>query len=145
MNDKISIEEIQYHEDDRAQRYLNIFDLSEGQINVSYVNSTDHVVAWHAHEIQTDYWCCLKGSFKVGLAYPVCKDKNNLNKYEVKWVFLSDKNPRTLTIPPGVYHGYRALEPESVLLYYLTEKYNPLDEVRVNIGDFGESWETENG
>ena len=39
---------IPYNEDDRAQRYLDVFkDLGTGQINVSYVNSTKHVVAWH--------------------------------------------------------------------------------------------------
>ena len=41
---------VQYHEDDRAQRLLNIFDLSNGQINVSYVNSTKHAVAWHVSQ-----------------------------------------------------------------------------------------------
>lgn len=37
--------EVQYHEDDRAQRLLNVFDVPEGQINVSVVNSTNHIVA----------------------------------------------------------------------------------------------------
>ena len=51
---------IHYNEDDRAQRYLDVFeDLGPGQINVSYVNSTKHVVAWHKHNIQTDYWVWL--------------------------------------------------------------------------------------
>ena len=42
-----------YHEDDRAQRLLNVFPLEEGQINISYINSTKHIVAWHKHEKQT--------------------------------------------------------------------------------------------
>jgi hypothetical protein len=46
-----SFERIQYHEDDRAQRLLNVFDDIEGQLNVSYVNSTEHIVAWHKHNI----------------------------------------------------------------------------------------------
>jgi dTDP-4-dehydrorhamnose 3,5-epimerase len=128
----------QYHEDDRAQRLLNIFDIEHGQINVSYVNSTNHVVAWHVHKIQTDYWACLKGSFKVGLAVP--KDDGT---YEVRWEYLSDKNPKTLQIPPGVYHGYKALEPKSIILYFLTEKWDLNDEWKVNPGYFGELWETE--
>ncbi len=126
---------MQFHEDDRAQRLLNIFPEVNGQINVSYVNSTNHVVAWHKHNIQTDYWACLKGSFKVGLAY---------EDGTVKWEYLSDKNPRVLKIVPGIYHGYKALEPGSILLYYLTEKYNPEDEIRAKVGDFGEDWHTEN-
>lgn len=128
-----------YHEDDRAQRLFDVFDVLDGQINVSYVNSTEHIVAWHKHEIQSDYWTCLKGSFKVGMAI---KQKNGL--YEVKWEYLSDKNPRVIVMEPGVYHGYKALEPGSILCYYLTHKYNPDDEIRANVGDFGENWETEN-
>ena len=130
-----SIEKIQYHEDDRAQRLLNVFEDIGGQLNVSYVNSTTHVVAWHKHNIQTDYWCCVKGSFKVGLAD---EDGN------VWWEYLSDKNPRVLKIPPGIYHGYKAIEEGSILVYYLTEKYNPADEIRAKVGDFGESWQPEN-
>lgn len=124
-----------FYEDDRAQRLLDVFKNIEGQVNVSYVNSTDHVVAWHKHHIQTDYWFCLKGSFKVGIA-----DENGL----VTWEYLSDKNFRVLTIPPGFYHGYKALEPNSILMYYLSHKYNPADEYRAAVGSFGENWNTEN-
>ena len=53
---KYTFKDIPYNEDDRAQRYLDVFaDLGKGQINISYVNSTDHIVAWHKHNIQTDY------------------------------------------------------------------------------------------
>jgi dTDP-4-dehydrorhamnose 3,5-epimerase-like enzyme len=125
---------IQYHEDDRAQRLFDPFKIIPGQLNISYVNSTEHIVAWHKHNIQTDYWCCLKGAFKVGLA-----EDNH-----VEWQYLSDKNFRVLEIPPGIYHGYKAIEPNSILMYYLTEKYNPVDEIRVKVGDFGENWGAEN-
>ena len=127
---------IHYNEDDRAQRYLDVFEnLGTGQINLSYVNSTEHVVAWHKHNIQTDYWICIKGSFKVGLA--TIDDR-------AEFEYLSDRNPRVLKIPPGIYHGYKALEPDSILMYYLTEKYDPQDEFRAKVGDFGENWKTEN-
>lgn len=130
-----SFEKIQYHEDDRAQRLLNVFEDIGGQLNVSYVNSTEHIVAWHKHNIQTDYWCCVKGSFKVGLA-----DEHG----DVEWEYLSDKNPRVLKIPPGIYHGYKAIEENSILVYYLTKKYNPEDEIRAKVGDFGELWQAQN-
>ena len=133
MNYKFN--DVSFHEDDRAQRIFDVFGKTPGQINVSYVNSTKHVVAWHKHNIQTDYWVCLKGSFKVGLAK---------GYGEVEWQYLSDKNFRVLEIPPGIYHGYRALEPDSILMYYLTEKYNPEDEIRAEVNSFGEEWETEN-
>jgi len=120
----------------------------EGQIDVSYVKSTEHIVAWHKHNIQTDYWCCLKGSFKVGLAKEIYihedKDPTPVGVDYVEWEYLSDKNPRVLEIKPGIYHGYQALEPNSILLYYLTDKYNPEDEIRARVGDFGEDWGVKN-
>ena len=124
-----------YNEDDRAQRLLDVFDILPGQVNVSYVNNTSHIVAWHKHNLQTDYWVCLKGSFKVGLA---------TTREGCKFEYLSDKNPRVLEIKPGIYHGYKALEPGSILLYYLTRKNDEEDEIRAPKGHFGEQWETEN-
>ena len=135
---------IQYNEDDRAQRLLNVFDEIPGQINVSTVNSTNHIVAWHAHKIQTDYWTCVKGAFKVGLAYPINDSEGNTEGHRVVWKYLSDRQPMSIKIPPGVYHGYKALIPGSIMLYYLTEKYDPSDEFKAVPGDFGEKWDTEN-
>lgn len=137
---EIKTTDVHFHEDDRAQRLLDVFkEQLHGQINVSVVNSTEHVVAWHKHNIQTDYWICLKGYFKVGLAIP-----NGDGAYKVEWRYLSDKSQKVLTIPPGVYHGYKAIEQGSILLYYLTEKYDPNDELRAIVGEFGETWSTEN-
>ena len=76
-----------YNEDDRAQRLLDVFEVIDGQINVSYVNSTEHIVAWHKHDIQSDYWTCIKGSFKVGMA---------TEEDGAEFVYLSDKNPRVI-------------------------------------------------
>jgi dTDP-4-dehydrorhamnose 3,5-epimerase-like enzyme len=84
-----------------------------------------------------DYWCCLKGSFKVGLAKPIDEEKLI---YEVEWEYLSEKEPRVLKIDVGTYHGYMALQPDSIMLYYLTEIYDPEDEVKVPINYFGEEW-----
>ena len=33
---------------------------------------------------------------------------------------------------------------DCILCYYLTHKYNPDDEIRAKVGDFGEEWGTEN-
>ena len=133
---------MKYHEDDRAQRLIDIFPqirgvLKDGQLNVSYVSSTEHMVAWHAHEIQTDYWLCLKGRFKVGWA---------TEEDGCEWKYLSDKNQKVLEIPPGTFHGYQALEPNSILLYYVTKAYDAKkpDEIRKPIGYFNEIWKVPN-
>lgn len=147
---ELKVIDISFNEDDRAQRLLDIFPEMSGQVNLSYINSTNHVVAWHKHEIQTDYWTCVKGSIKVGLAIPLDEELikenrdtkmiDNCDSHFVEWYYLSDKNLKSLKIPPGVYHGYKALEPGSILLYGLTHKYNPNDEYRAEVGSFGENW-----
>ena len=78
---------------------------------------------------------CLKGSLKVGWA-------TEENGCEFK--YLSDKNPKVLEIPPGIYHGYKALESGTILAYYVTRKYDPKDEHRAEVGSFGEEWGTPN-
>ena len=130
-----SFDFVDFHLDDRAERCLDVFrDIEDGQINLSFVKSTEHIVAWHKHEKQTDYWFCVKGSFKVGLS----------DGEATEFVYLTERSKQILTIPPGIYHGYKAIEPDSIMLYYLSEKYDPSDEFRAKVGDFGEEWETEN-
>ena len=107
---------IHYNEDDRAQRYLDVFYfLCPGQINVSYVNSTKHVVAWHKHNIQTDYWVCVKGSFKVGLA-----TETDGAQFE----YLSDRNPRVLKILLVVFHHLVKLELCCILLLVIFVQFH---------------------
>ena len=60
---------IKFHEDDRAQRLQDVYQvgMQNSQINISYVNSTEHCVGWHYHTKQTEYWFVVKGALKVGL------------------------------------------------------------------------------
>lgn len=137
-----------FHEDDRRQSITNIFpNLPNWQVNVSYINNTEQPVGWHAHKYQTDYWYVLKGSLKCGLAIPkdlkIMPEDGMITDYEVKWKYLSDKNPyASLIIPPGIYHGYRALEPGTIILYGLDHKWDVNDEWKLKPGAFGEDWAT---
>ena len=135
---------VQFHEDDRAQRLQDVYKsaMPDNQINISYINSIEHIVGWHLHSKQTEYWFVIQGALKVGLSIP---DKNN--NFKVKFEYLSDKNPRVLEIPPGIHHGYKALIPGTILMYFITEKYETVskfDDIRTPIGGFGESWDTKN-
>ncbi len=131
---------IKFHEDDRAQRLQDVYKkgMIDSQINISHINSTSHCVGWHSHQKQTEYWFVIKGALKVGLA---------THEDGCEFEYLSDKNPRVLEIPPGVAHGYKALMPGTILMYYITEKYETVsqfDDKRYNIGHFGEDWDTPN-
>ncbi|MCI0533352.1 hypothetical protein L0Y49_03995, partial [bacterium] len=44
-------------------------------------------------------------------------------------IVLSEHSRKTLAIPPGVWHGYRSLEP-SILLFYIDRKFSGGDEFR---------------
>ena len=98
---------------------------------------TPDVAESNGHKKQTDYWFCPKGSFKVGLGRP--REDGGV---DVFWYYLSDKNFHVLQIPPGIWHGYKALEMNSIMLYYLSEKYDENDEEKVLPGHFGEDWRT---
>jgi len=130
---------MKYNLDSRAQRLIDIFDLGKGQINISIVNSIDHVVGFHQHKLQTDFFYCVKGSFQVCLATDRPPDKRHWFEY------ISDRDVcKYIVIPPLTYHAYKALESGSIMLYYLTEKYNKHDEFRVPIGYFKEDWSIPN-
>ncbi len=154
---EIKKHQIKFHEDDRAQRLQDVFKkgMPDTQINISYINSTGHCVGWHSHVKQTEYWFVVSGALKVGLArrktweeegpYTGYSPAEIAKQVEVEFEYLSDKNPRVLEIPPGIYHGYKALVPGTILMYYITEKYETVskhDDQRVPIGHWGEDWNT---
>lgn len=128
-----------FFEDDRVQSIHDLFTIPNYQINITHARSTENCVAWHLHKKQTDKLFCIKGSFKIGLGFP---DKERHNNVRVDWKYLSDKNNTILTIHPNIWHGYRALEPNSILIYGLDKKYDSADILKANIGDFGENWRT---
>ena len=61
---------------------------------------------------------------------------------EINSFVLSARNPATLVVPPGVYHGWMALEDDTQLVSVGSELYDPnnLDEVRVPYTSFGYDW-----
>jgi len=129
---------MKFHEDDRAQRIIDIFNLNDKQINISVVNSTDHISGLHMHKYRTEFFYCIKGSFKVFLGTDKVPDPF------ARFDYISDKNPcKFIHVPLYVYHGYKALEPNSIIMYYMNKKYDINDEFKVKPRHFNEIWETE--
>ncbi len=122
------------YDDDRARRTNDVFGTATpGDINISFAYP-GRIVAWHRHQKQTDHWHVIKGFLKVGL---MDDDRN------VRWVYLGENDRRTLSIPPGVWHGYMVLgDEEAFLIYYITEKYNleHPDEERLSVEAAGVDW-----
>jgi dTDP-4-dehydrorhamnose 3,5-epimerase len=92
-----------------------------GQVYVS-LNYPGVIRAWHYHRLQTDYFVCIKGMIKVPLydARPDSPTHGEVNEF-----FLGENNRILLSIPVGVYHGYRTVRTEpSLLLNFPTRAYN---------------------
>jgi dTDP-4-dehydrorhamnose 3,5-epimerase len=82
----------------------------------------DVVKAWHMHKIQTDNFSCIHGMMKVVL-YDARKDSPTFG--EINEFFIGDRNPMLISVPPLVYHGFKAIGTE--VAYFLsvpTEPYN---------------------
>jgi dTDP-4-dehydrorhamnose 3,5-epimerase len=90
------------------------------------------VKAWHYHKKQTDNFTCIKGMMKVAL----CDAREDSSTYkEVNEFFVGDKNFIILSVPPMVYHGFKAIGTETA--YFLSiptlpYNYEKPDEYRLS-------------
>lgn len=114
-----------------------------------YVSATypGIVKAWHAHRLQTDHFCCLRGNVKVGL----WDGREDSPTYRQTQALVIGEHNRTLVqIPPGVWHGWVCLGSElAVVLNVPTEHYNyeTPDELRRPWDDpeIGFTWHVKGG
>lgn len=95
--------------------------------------------AYHKHDILWDYFFISHGSAKFILV----DDRQESPTYgHINIFIISEKNPTTLIVPPGVYHGWMSLEDDTQLLSTASEVYNreKPDEVRISPDSFGDLW-----
>lgn len=120
--------------DARGRGFYDVFpNIPDGQINVSY-SYPGTIRAFHRHNYQDDNWYVVKGNMEVALY----GDKLSV-------LSLGEGDP-VLSIPPGVWHGFKVLGNEEViLLYYVTNKFDPKspDEEREKWNKFYD-WKTPN-
>lgn len=80
------------------------------------------VKAWHYHKKQTDNVCCLKGKIRIALYDDRSDSKTN---GEVNEFIIGEKEPMIISIPPGIYHGWKCISKiESIVISLPTEAYN---------------------
>ncbi|MFQ5912630.1 MAG: dTDP-4-dehydrorhamnose 3,5-epimerase family protein [Nitrospinota bacterium] len=88
------------------------------------------VKAWHYHKVQTDHFVCLRGMAKVVLYDP---RESSPTRGFINEFFMGELNPLLVQIPPLVYHGFKAVDPDpAVILNIPTEvyRYEAPDEYR---------------
>jgi dTDP-4-dehydrorhamnose 3,5-epimerase len=90
------------------------------------------VKAWHLHKKQTDNFTCVHGLMKVAL-YDNREDSPTYG--EINEFFIGDRNPMLISVPPYVYHGFKAVGDETayfVSVPTLPFNYDEPDEYRLD-------------
>jgi len=91
----------------------------QAYITVAFPNV---VKAWHSHKIQTDNMICIQGNGKLVL----CDNRKDSATYKkVNEIFFGEKNPILVSIPPNIWHGFKAMGGEKIMVLNVpTELYN---------------------
>jgi quercetin dioxygenase-like cupin family protein len=113
------------HADHRRIAYCDLFPEGTpgGDVNVFVFNEGARTF-WHRHQYQTDRFFVAKGLLSVRTSLGPGQPSTDH--------YLSDGD--SLTILPGLYHGYECLMHETVLVMYLDQHYDPSDEERLEEG-----------
>lgn len=78
------------------------------------------VKGWHYHKKQTDNFTCVHGMMKVVL-YDAREGSST--KGTIMEFFVGEKNPILISVPPGVYHGFKGIGTETA--YFLSVPTRP--------------------
>ena len=127
------------HEDDRGYLFEIIhksddFVSGKGQeLKQVYLvgNRIEKIIrAFHKHNELHDWFCIVRGSAKFVLVDDR-KDSPTYQKYDL--IVCSDRSPKLLVVPPGIYHGWMSLEPDTIMISSASQEYNrdKPDEYRV--------------
>ena len=114
-----------------------------GQVYMVKSRSKGTIRAFHKHEEMWDWFTIIKGSAKFRF-YDDGKDSQEV-------ILTGDKLQR-IAVPPGIYHGWMALEDDTILMstgseLYMGENHDgELDEERIPWDSFdgAEQWEVKN-
>lgn len=138
----LEIASLSVHFDDRGYLFeiIHHYDMPKfGQVYVVGDPVRGIIRAFHKHEILWDYFTIVKGSAKFVFA----DDRKDSKTYKQReTIILSEKTPKMIIVPPGVYHGWMSLEDSTTMISIASELYNQEkpDEVRISPDSFGDVW-----
>ncbi len=136
------VQQIRVREDDRGYLFEVIhgsdgFVSRFGQVymvgdRIEYV-----VRAYHKHEELHDWFCIVHGSAK----FVLIDDREQSPTYRKADILVgTSRTPSLIVVPPGIYHGWMSLEPDTLMCSTASHEYNQAkpDEVRVPPNSFDE-------
>lgn len=140
----LEIAPLNVHVDDRGYlieivRATDPYIKKFGQVYVAGSTTRGTIRAFHKHNKLWDYFFIGHGSAKFAF-YDDRKDSPTYKKTET--IVLTQRNPSLIIVPPGIYHGWMALEDNTLLISTASDVYNRKkpDEVRVPYNSFGYDW-----
>ena len=145
---KVKVTELTRHVDDRGtlEEVLRRDDpefVKFGQVYMVRSRQPGTVRAFHRHKKLWDHFCIVSGSALFQFAEDVSSPDTGVPRaYRIT---ADAAKPVVLHVPPGVWHGWMALETNTLLLSIGSEVYdasNP-DEERVPADSFGARWQVE--
>lgn len=96
--------------------HVNNLDMSEVErFYIIQHDSTEVIRAWHAHQYEKKWFYCIKGSF-TGAFVKIDNWENPSNNLIPEIFELSEKKSEVICIPEGYANGFKANEPDSILL-----------------------------
>lgn len=147
MIEGVVIEKVEAKADERG-RLVELFRSDSphapgfGQVHLTTVYP-GVVKAWHRHRDRTDVLYCVAGTIRLGLYddRPGTSTPGELREF-----FLGDHGPLRVTIPPGVWFGFKGVGTREALVVVLTDRLNnprDPDEERLDpqINDIPFDWE----
>jgi len=94
------------------------------------------IKGFHKHERQVEYTTCVKGNI-LYIAVTETPKVPIIQKF-----IVGEENRVLIRTPPGIWHGFKALEREAVVLYTMDKPYDPknTDTADKNPLSFGDIW-----
>lgn len=126
--------------DDRGFSLHDLFPFPAGVGRIDWSILVPGVVkAFHRHPKQWDHRVCLTGNAKVVLVREI------EGRPEIQTFYIGEGNPRRVSIPPGVWHGFTPIGNQPCgILSWVTPTQDPTDEERAPWDAFGrEIWEVQ--
>ena len=140
--DGLEIIPLEVNFDDRGYLFeiIHHYDMPKfGQVYIIGDPVRGIIRAFHKHQELWDYFCIVKGSAK----FVFVDDRKESKTYKEKeTIILSEKSPKVIIIPPGIYHGWMSLEDNTAMISVASEVYNKEnpDEIRISPDSFGDIW-----
>lgn len=105
---------------DRRGQISHVNDLDMGEIErfyIIYQEDPSIIRAWHAHQREKKWFYVVKGSF-TGAFVKVDNWENPSPDLKPEIYQLTAEDSRVLYVPEGYANGFKANEPDSILLVY---------------------------